>query len=820
MTRQLCSKARILSVSFLFVVVLALLIALAAPAVAQNPVPFTNQPLVPDATAPGGPGFTLTVNGAGFVSGSMVNWNGSPRDTTFVSSSKLTAAIPASDIATASTAAVTVVNPSPGGGVSNIQYLSIAMPNAGSVSFLPAVLYNSGAANPVSVAVADVNGDGKLDVVVANCDPAAVGGCGFLRDGIVGVLLGNSDGTFQPVVTYGSGGNLATAIAVADVNGDSKPDIIITHECTVTSCENRVGVSILLGNGDGTFQPAATYNSGGQQSPSVALADVNGDGKLDLLVTEETFTCIGVDCDNTGGVSILLGNGDGTFQAPVSYNSGGIGPMSVAAADVNGDGKIDLLVANCGCIFGYFLNSGSVGVLLGNGDGTFRATVSYSAGPNPWSIAVADLNGDGKPDVAVAASCWCGHDASAAVLLGKGDGTFQPPLFYDSGGADTFSIAVSDVNGDGTPDLLVASLDRNAIGVLLGNGSGTFQPVVVFDAGDYGQHFSVVAGDLNGDGKPDLIAANAESNLYGSVAVLLNNGESTGSPTKTALVSSLNPSIFGQAGTFTATVSSSAGAPPNGETITFKNGSTVLGTSPLGGGMASLTTSSLSAGTFTITASYPGDSNFAASTSPGLRQVVNSTTKSATSTTFVSSLNPSIYGQKVTWTATVTTTGPVPPTGTVGFNWSDGFRTFNIGSATLNSSGVAVLTRSNLNADPYPLTAKYQGDANNLTSTSPILNQTVLQATSAATITSFPNPSSLGQAVTFTAKITSPTVTPTGPVTFTMGKTVLASVQLSGGKATFTTSSLPLGSSVVTVTFNGSSNITKSSASVTQVVQQ
>jgi hypothetical protein len=167
----------------------------------------------------------------------------------------------------------------------------------------------------------------------------------------------------------------------------------------------------------------------------------------------------------------------------------------------------------------------------------------------------------------------------------------------------------------------------------------------------------------------------------------------------------------------------------------------------------------------------------------------------------------------------VTTTGPVPPTGTVVFSWSDGFRTFNIGSVTLSSSGVAVLTRSNLNADPYPLTAKYQGDTNNLASTSPLLIQTVLQTTSAATITSSLNPSKVGQAVTFTAKITSPTVIPTGPVTFKAGTMVLGTAQLSNGKAIFTTSALTAGSTVVKVTYNETSNIKGSSASVMQTVQ-
>jgi hypothetical protein len=158
--------------------------------------------------------------------------------------------------------------------------------------------------------------------------------------------------------------------------------------------------------------------------------------------------------------------------------------------------------------------------------------------------------------------------------------------------------------------------------------------------------------------------------------------------------------------------------------------------------------------------------------------------------------------------------GKIVPTGKVTFTWSG----HTIGSATLNSSGVATLTKPSLNADSYPLTAVYGGDANNPPSTSTVLNQVVLQATSTATLSSSPNPSTQGQAVTFTAKISSPTVTPTGPVTFTAGKTVLGTGQLSGGKATLTISSLAVGSTTVTATYNGDSNIAKSSASVTQTV--
>jgi hypothetical protein len=194
---------------------------------------------------------------------------------------------------------------------------------------------------------------------------------------------------------------------------------------------------------------------------------------------------------------------------------------------------------------------------------------------------------------------------------------------------------------------------------------------------------------------------------------------------------------------------------------------------------------------------------------------LSSPSKSATTTTLASSLNPSIYGQAVTWTATVTTSGSVAPTGKVNFTW-DGY---SIGTAALNSSGVATLTKSNLNADSYPLTARYVGDANNASGASSILSQVVTEATSAATLTSSPNPSTLGQSVTFTATLTSPTVAVTGPLTFSAGKTVLGTAQLSGGKATLTISSLAVGSTKVTVTYYGDSNIAKSSASVIQTVQ-
>ena len=262
--------------------------------------------------------------------------------------------------------------------------------------------------------MADVNGDGKPDLLVANCAVIPSNSCGSL-DGSVGVLLGNGDGTFQTAVPYDSGGKGAYSVAVADVNDDGKLDILVANEVS-----DNVGV--LLGNGDGTFQTAVTYGSGGVDAFSVAVADVNGDGKLDLLVAN---ACATSGCDN-GGVGVLLGKGDGTFQTAVTYGSGGNDALSVAVVDVNGDGKPDLVVGN-ECASYYNCATGSVSVLLGNGDATFQTAVTYeSGGTQVFSVAASDVNGDGHPDLLVANACATNNctDGLVGVLLGNGDGTF------------------------------------------------------------------------------------------------------------------------------------------------------------------------------------------------------------------------------------------------------------------------------------------------------------------------------------------------------------------------------------------------------------
>jgi hypothetical protein len=492
------------------------------------------------------------------------------------------------------------------------------------LDFANAVDYGSGGIGPASVAVADVNGDGKPDLIVAN--GCASSNCGN-TSGIVSVLLGNGDGTFQTAVTYNSGGFDAISVAVADVNGDGKPDLIVANECGDSKCATSGTVGVLLGNGDGTFQTAATFGSGGYSALSVAALDVNGDGKPDLLVANGCGAP-SQTCSGDGVVGVLLDNGDGTFQTAVSYDSGGQYAYAIAVADVNGDGKPDLLVANW--------SSSSVGVLLGNGDGTFQAAVTYdSGGQRTKSIAVADVNGDGKLDVIVGNQCPSGSscdyskDGSVSVLLGNGEGTFQTAMPYDAGGHGALSVAVADVNGDGNADIVVANCsDGNCVGggggngtavVLLGNGDGTFQAGVPYDSGG-DTASSVAIADVNGDGKPDLLVTNAcasSSNCdNGTVGVLINIG------TTTSLVSSVNPSSFGQSVTFTATVTGHGNRIPTG-TVSFMDGTTDLENAGLNSsGVAKFSTSALAVGTHSMTAVYSGDAHFGSSTSPVLHQIV------------------------------------------------------------------------------------------------------------------------------------------------------------------------------------------------------
>ena len=304
-------------------------------------------------------------------------------------------------------------------------------------------------------------------------------------------------------------------------------------------------------------------------------------------------------------------------------------------------------------------------------------------------------------------------------------------------------------------------------------------------------------------------AYSGDANFAASTSPALNQQVDGSSPTTTSSKSSGSPSLVGEAVTFTATVKATFGSVPNGEAVTFNDGSALIGTGSTASGVATFSTASLAAGTHSITASYAGDAGFQPSASSVVKQVVQT---NATTTVLRSSMNPSSYGQSVTLTATVSSAGPMP-TGMVSFKNG----TASLGSGTL-SGGVATLNTTKIPAGSNSITASYSGDAASAKSTSAPLDQVVNPASSTTSLASSKNPSNLGQSVTFTATVSSAYATPGGTVTFTMGATTLGTVTLAGGKARLAVTTLPAGSDLVTATYNGSADFGGSSGSVTQTV--
>jgi autotransporter-associated beta strand protein len=332
------------------------------------------------------------------------------------------------------------------------------------------------------IAVADLNGDGSPDLIVGN-----------FRSGTISVFLGFSNGTFQAAQNF-SVGTGPEGIAVGDFNGDGKPDIAVANR-------NSGTISVLLNTFGSTslFAPAVNYAIDGGPK-SVIAADLNNDGKLDLVSVNIT--------SNT--VSVLLNNGNGTFQAAQNISVGSM-PFSVAAGDLNGDGKVDLAVADSG--------ASTVSLLIGNGDGTFQAAQNVSAGLNPDVVAIADINDNGLLSLVVSNP----NQSGVSVLFGNGNGTFLSPKFF---GVGTFQyptqIVLADLTGDGLPDILAVNPGAHTVSVLLNTGAPPFQPLL--SSAPVPNPYGLAAADLNGDGIPDLAVTTSANN---SVNILLGNGDGT-----------------------------------------------------------------------------------------------------------------------------------------------------------------------------------------------------------------------------------------------------------------------------------------------------
>jgi hypothetical protein len=370
-----------------------------------------------------------------------------------------------------------------------------------------------------AVIAADVNKDGKLDLVFPN----EVGG--------VSVALGNGDGTFPQVLgLFTSPG--ATGAAVGDFNGDGQLDIAVTatNVPDVDRCPGCTTIpgslTVFLGEANPIFGPRTTLSNVGVANSfpvSILPVDLNGDGKLDLVFTNSGQS--GSSLDNT--ISVLLGNGDGTFQPERTFPTG-IFPVDVETGDFNGDGKPDLAVANQICaLTAASCGTGSVSVLLGNGDGSFQPRVDYPVGVTPLSVAIADFNGDGKPDLAVAnyglfQGITFEGTVGASVLINQGNGTFSPHVDYALPGPPN-AIAAGDFNDDGRPDIAVSTLspdNQGSVGpflsVLPGKGDGTFLAPVETGIAVTGRGLAgmlVPVGDL-GNGHANLLGAHVDNGAY------------------------------------------------------------------------------------------------------------------------------------------------------------------------------------------------------------------------------------------------------------------------------------------------------------------
>ncbi len=557
-------------------------------------------------------------------------------------------------------------------------------------------------AGPISVALADVNGDKKLDLIAVN-----------RGDKTVSVLLGNGDGTLQSAVTYSLSAS-PVALAVGDLNKDGNVDLAIASDCGTPNCSQSGQVTLLLGNGDGSFKTGASYPTG--YSPTaIAIGDVDGDGNPDLVVANGC----GADssCKSAGTATVLLSDGKGGFQAKPDVKLGN-NPSSLALADLNGDKILDLVVAHRA--------DNKVAVLPGVGDGTFKSSTTYAVGTAPSALVVADFNGDGKRDVAVANT----QTSTVSVLFGNGDGTLQTAVPYPVGTGPQSLVAI-DTKGSGHADLASA------------NGNPGATPM--------GSDVTVLKN----------LAPGALDNTTTDVTLTTGN----------------EPSTYGDPLTFTATITAvsdigeqmtgSVQFQDNGNSISADCDSAALTIVSNTVATATCQTSTLDVphSPHTILATYNGDSNFSGSSGSYAHNVTE-----ATPTFTVTDPQPITYGTaSITLTGTISAPGPVyPPAGeTVKITINGTSVTATIAangaftSAAFDTHALAVAQ------SPYTIQYDYADDGNFKAATDSTTKLTVTEATPAFAVTD-PQPITYG-----TASITlSGTISAPGPVYPPAGETV------------------------------------------------
>jgi len=518
---------------------------------------------------------------------------------------------------------------------------------------------------------------------------------------------------------------------------------------------------------------AATFEIGDKVG-AVLVGDFNGDGRQDLAVTA-------IATNWSTRTLILLGDGAGHFT---SFSEAPLGARAIA--DINGDGKQDLVG----------LDSSNAVIYLGDGAGHFNAANSVDTGCTaPFQVAVGDFNGDGRLDLATA----CYFTNSVTILLGDGAGNFGAPASFSVSGGPQ-GLAVGDFNGDGKQDLAVACLPAGAASILLGDGAGSFAAATNFNAGATPRDIEV--GDFNGDGKQDLAVSNPSAN---AALIMLGNGAGGfGAPASFAVGS--DPETVIAVGDFNGDGKQDLAVPNFGSS----NLSLLLGDGA--GAFGSALNFGVGLSPFGVAVGdFNGDGKQDLATANWDSNNVSILLGSCIAPTAIvvsSSLNSSNVGQLVIFTANVTSSSGTP-TGTVEFFDNEQ----SLGTANLSTAS-ATLTTSALVAGSHSITVSYSGDATHLPSTSAVIIQTVNKLATHTSLASFPNPTVFGQAVTFTANVTSGTGTPTGSVEFFDYAHSLGVVSFSAGIASLTTAGLSAGSHSITAVYNGNANFLSSTSPV------
>ena len=529
----------------------------------------------------------------------------------------------------------------------------------------------------------------------------------------VTVLLGNGDGTFSNNLPAMPTGSQPGSIVTADFNGDGKLDLAIAN----TSSSS---ITIYLGNGDGTFTASQLSPQTGSYAAGMVTGDFNNDGNVDLAVTDQ----------GTSHLTVLLGHGDGTFTAASSVGTITYYSQYIAVGDFNGDGNLDLALSNT--------NNGTVGILLGNGDGTFT-TASTITSNNPEALAVGDFNGDGIQDLAVSNYYF----GTVTILFGKGDGTFLASPSPVQTGYYPLSIAVTDLNHDGVQDLVVSSSYSGNLSTFLGKGDGTFATAVTTAIVNPAQSFAV--GDFTADGIPDIAVGISFPN---TISVL---------PIQLAQVAK----------------------------------ATANNVSPIG------------TGTHAVDASYPGDTSFAASVSTTVPLTAQVGTPIVT-------VNPSATTIATTDTLSAAVsvsggTGNPVPTGSVVLSsgsYSSGSTALVGGNATIS------VPAGTLNAGNDQLTVSYTPDAGssvNYTSASGSGSVSVVKASPSVTVSTASSSFTTAQTVSVSVALGGTgTLTATGSVTLVSGSYTSPAATVSNGSATITVpaGSLPPGTNPLNVTYS------------------